>query len=106
MHLLKAQINVLVGKQRGNFQLSNQHELLNTKHLRELSALDCVGIHSKDVTLGAWKVLSQQGRDTTSFQDLPWRSSRRLQSFFPLEDVALVARDAIWGRGGPVQHGL
>lgn len=96
--MLKAQINVQVGKQKENFQLSNQHELLSTKHLRELGARDCVGFRSKDVTLDAWKFLSQQGKDLTTFQDLSWRSSYRSQSFFPFEDVALVAKAAIWGK--------
>lgn len=86
-------------KHKENFQLSNQHELLHTKHLRELRIHDCVGIHSKDVTLDVWKFLSQQGRNITSFHDLPWRSRHRSQSFFPSEDMALVARDAIWGEG-------
>lgn len=42
-----------LGKHKENFPLSNQHELLNTKHFRELRVHDCVGIHSKDVTLDA-----------------------------------------------------
>lgn len=93
--MLKAQINAQVGKHKENFQLSNQHELLNTNHLRELRAHDCVGIHSKDVTLDAWKVFSQQEKDITSFQDPPWRSNYRPQSFFPFEDAALVSRAAL-----------
>lgn len=86
-----------VGKHKENFQLSNQHELLDTKHLRLLRAHDYVGIHSKDVILDAWKFLSQLGR--TSFQVLPRRSSCRSQPFFPFEVVALAARDVIWGEG-------
>lgn len=93
-----------VGKHQENFQLSNQHELLNTNHLRELRAQDCVGIHSKDVTLDAWKVLSQQGKDITSFQDPPWRSNYRPQSFFPswLWFLGLL----LGAQGGSVQHGF
>lgn len=96
--MLKAQINAQVGKQKENFQLSNQHELLGTTQLRERRAHDCVGFHSKDVTLDARKFLFQQGKGLTSFQHLPWRSSYRSQSFFPFEDVALVAKAAIWGK--------
>lgn len=56
-----------LGKHKENFPLSNQHELLNTKLFRELRLHDCVGIHSKDVTLDAWKSLFQQRRNIPSF---------------------------------------